>query len=135
LRFRIVFSFSGLKTAVRQTVQQLPQPLSDSEIADVCLALQEAIVDSLSQRLFQAADRHQVRAVYVGGGVAANGALRQRVAAEALQRGLHFVPPEPVYCTDNAAMIAYAGWCHLRHGHRDGLALDSFARGTLASWR
>ena len=132
---RIVFSFSGLKTAVRQAVQRLPQPLSDSEVADVCLAVQEAIVDSLGQRLFQAADRHQVRAVYVAGGVAANSALRQRVAAEALQRGLHFVPPEPVYCTDNAAMIAYAGWCHLRYGHRDGLALDSFARGALTSWR
>ena len=46
------------------------------------------------------------------------------MAAGAAGRGLHFVPPEPVYCTDNAAMIAYAGWCHLAAGRRDGLDLD-----------
>jgi N6-L-threonylcarbamoyladenine synthase len=76
-----------------------------------------------------------VAAVYLAGGVAANGRLRQRVAEEASRRKLHFLPPERVYCTDNAAMIAYAGWCHLAAGRRDGLDLDSFPRQPLTSWR
>jgi tRNA N6-adenosine threonylcarbamoyltransferase len=132
---RLVFSFSGLKTAVRLVVEDLPQPLSDQDRADVCYELQEAIVDSLCQRLFKAARLKHVKSVYLAGGVAANGRLRERTAQEAKKRGLHFVPPERVYCTDNAAMIAYAGWCHLNAGHRDGLDLDSFPRGPVTSWR
>ena len=132
---RIVFSFSGLKTAVRLAVEELPQPLNDQDVADVCYEVQEAIVDSLTHRLFKAARLKHVKAVYLAGGVAANSGLRQRTAREAKKRGLHFVAPELVYCTDNAAMIAYAGWCHLDAGQRDGLDLDSFPRGTLKSWR
>jgi N6-L-threonylcarbamoyladenine synthase len=132
---RTVFSFSGLKTAVRVAVDELARPLSEQTVADVSLALQEAIVDSLCQRLFQAARRKHVTAVYLAGGVSANGCLRERVAAEALARNLHFLPPEPVYCTDNAAMIAYAGWCHFTAGRHDSLDLDSFPRKPLTSWR
>jgi len=73
--------------------------------------------------------------VYLAWGVAANGRLRERVAAEAARRQLHFLPPERVWCTDNAGMIAYAGWCHLAAGRTDPLTIDSFARGPLASWR
>lgn len=132
---RLVFSFSGLKTAVRLAVEELPRPLAEQDLADVCLELQEAIVDSLCAKLFKAARRKHVKAVYLAGGVAANGRLRERVAQEAARKKLHFLPPERVYCTDNAAMIAYAGWEHLRHGRRDGLDLDSFPRGGVVSWR
>ncbi len=132
---RIVFSFSGLKTAVRLQVESLPQPLSNQDIADVCYEVQEAIVDSLCQRLFQAARQKHVGNVYIAGGVAANSGLRQKVALEASKRKLHFVPPERVFCTDNAAMIAYAGYCHFAAGRQDGLNLDSFPRGILTSWR
>lgn len=132
---RLLFSFSGLKTAVRTEVEKLPQPLTDQDVADVCAELQEAIVDSLVHKLFRAARLKHVKAVYLAGGVAANGGLRGRVEVEARKRGLHFLPPERVYCTDNAAMIAYAGFCHLEAGRRDGLDLDSFARGTVQSWR
>ncbi len=132
---RIVFSFSGLKTAVRVVVDKLPRPLDDQTVADVSYEVQEAIVDSLCHRLFRAARRKHVQAVYLAGGVAANSRLRERVAAEAQNLGLHFLPLEPVYCTDNAAMIAYAGWCHFSAGRRDGLDLDSFPRQPLASWR
>lgn len=131
---RIVFSFSGLKTAVRLAVEQLPKPLSEQDLADVAYELQEAIVDSLCRRLFQAARRKHVTAVYLAGGVAANGRLRERVAEEAGRRNLHFRPPERVYCTDNAAMIACAGWYRLAAGRQDGLDLDSFPRGSLESW-
>jgi N6-L-threonylcarbamoyladenine synthase len=131
---RLVFSFSGLKTAVKQTVAQLPRPLADQDVADLCRGVQDAIVDILCQRLFQAAAEQEVGAVYLAGGVAANRQLREAVATEAARRGLVFSPPAPVYCTDNAAMIAYAGWLHLQAGRRDGLDLDSFARGALQSW-
>jgi N6-L-threonylcarbamoyladenine synthase len=132
---RTVFSFSGLKTAVRVAVDALERPLPEQTVADVCYELQEAIVDSLVHRLFRAARRKHVPAVYLAGGVSANGRLRARVTEEAAGRGLHFLPPEPVYCTDNAAMIAYAGWCHFQAGRRDTLDLDSFPRKPLPSWR
>jgi N6-L-threonylcarbamoyladenine synthase len=132
---RLVFSFSGLKTAVRTAVAAQPKPLDEQTVADLCRGLQDAIIDSLSERLFMAARRKHVKAVYLAGGVAANGGLRQRVAEEAARRKLHFTPPERVYCTDNAAMIAYTGWRHLSAGRRDGLDLDSFPRGPVTSWR
>ncbi len=132
---RTVFSFSGLKTAVRTAVDRLPRPLSEQTVADVCYEVQEAIVDSLCQKLFAAARQRHVGAVYLAGGVSANGRLRERVAAEAGKRRLHFRAPEPVYCTDNAAMIAYAGFCHFQAGRRDSLDLDSFSRGPITSWR
>ncbi|MCB1182493.1 tRNA (adenosine(37)-N6)-threonylcarbamoyltransferase complex transferase subunit TsaD, partial [bacterium] len=132
---RLAFSFSGLKTAVRTAVDGLPRPLDEQTVADVSREVQEAIVDTLTAKLFAAARRTHVRAVYLAGGVAANGGLRDRVAAEAERRGLHFRPPERVYCTDNAAMIAYAGYCHFLAGKRDSLALDSFPRGPVTSWR
>jgi len=132
---RPVFSFSGLKTAARTVVDGLPRPLSAQTVADVSYEVQEAIVDTLCHKLFAAARQRHVGAVYLAGGVAANGRLRARVAAEAARRGLHFRPPEPVYCTDNAAMIAYTGYCHFRAGRRDSLDLDSFPRGPVTSWR
>lgn len=132
---RLVFSFSGLKTAVRLAVAALPAPLAPQDVADVAREVQESIVEVLTARLLQAARARRVRAVYLAGGVAANRRLRASVGAAAAAAGLHFLPPEPAYCTDNAAMIAYAGWCRLAAGQADGWDLDSFARGPVASWR
>jgi N6-L-threonylcarbamoyladenine synthase len=130
---RTVFSFSGLKTAVRTVVEALPRPLDDQTIADVCLEAQEAIVDVLCHRLFQAARRKHARAVYLAGGVAANGRLRERIADEAGRRGLHFLPPERVYCTDNAAMIAYAGALRLQAGQHDDATVAVRPRWDMAT--
>ncbi len=132
---RVVFSFSGLKTAVRLQVEQLSRPFDPQDVADVALELNEAVADVLTTRLEQAARKHRVRAVYLAGGVAANSFLRSRTAAVADRLGVHFRPPEIAYCTDNAAMIAYAGWARLAAGCRDALSLDSFARRPIASWR
>ena len=132
---RVVFSFSGLKTAVRTEVAGLTQPLSDQDVADMSHALREAVVEVLVTRLLQAAREHDVRAVYLAGGVAANSLLRARTATEAARTGLKFLPPEPAYCTDNAAMIACAGHARLSAGLTDPLTLDSFARRPLESWR
>jgi N6-L-threonylcarbamoyladenine synthase len=97
----------------------------------VCLELQEAIVDSLCTKLFKAARRKHVKAVYLAGGVAANGRLRERVAQEAARKKLHFLPPERVYCTDNAAMIAYAGALRLAAGQSAPLAIQARPRWPL----
>ncbi len=132
---RIIFSFSGLKTAVRLEVEKLPRPLANQDVADVALEMQEAVADVLCRRLFQAAGEHRVRSVYLAGGVSANSLLRRRVGDEAGRRDLHFLPPELAFCTDNAAMIAYTGFCHLAAGRSDPLDLDSFARGPIRSWR
>jgi len=131
---RVVFSFSGLKTAVRTEVAKLDMPLSDKDINDMSHALREAVVDVLTTRLFQAAREQQARAVYLAGGVAANSLLRERTAVAATAAGLVFRPPETRFCTDNAAMIAYAGHARLAAGHSDPLSLDSFARRPLESW-
>ncbi len=132
---RTVFSFSGLKTAVRTAVDKLPRPLDEQTVADVSYEVQEAIVDCLGHKLFAAARKKHAKAVYLAGGVAANSRLRERVAEEAEIRKLHFQAPDRAYCTDNAAMIAYAGYCHFQAGRRDSLDLDSFPRGPLTSWR
>jgi N6-L-threonylcarbamoyladenine synthase len=123
------FSFSGLKTALRQQVAALASgalALAPRDVADLAAALQAAIGDSLVDRtrnaiaLFRAA-QPQGRSLVVAGGVAANAALRRRLADLAGTAGLAFVAPPPALCTDNGAMIAWAGIERRRLGLADGL--------------
>jgi N6-L-threonylcarbamoyladenine synthase len=123
------FSFSGLKTALRQAAAERADAagrLAPQDVADLAAALQAAIGDSLVDRTANAAAlfraRHpQGRSLVVAGGVAANAVLRQRLAALAASHGLDFVAPPPSLCTDNGAMIAWAGLERLRLGLVDGL--------------
>jgi N6-L-threonylcarbamoyladenine synthase len=123
-------SFSGLKTAVRQTIEKLTREgagLTPRDQADLAAALQAAIGDSLVDRTANAIAlfrrRHPAgRTLVVAGGVAANEALRLRLAGLAAARGLAFVAPPVALCTDNAAMIAWAGLERLRLGLTDDLA-------------
>jgi N6-L-threonylcarbamoyladenine synthase len=107
------FSFSGLKTAVVRHVRANP----DADVADVAASFQAAVVDVLVTKLVRVAGREGFGTVVVGGGVAANSALRARVLDEAARRGLRAVVPALALCTDNAAMVAAAAWWRLR---RDG---------------
>ncbi len=112
------FSFSGLKTAVLRTVQGLEPPLP---VAGLAASFQEAVVDVLSTKVARAAQQFRAAQVAICGGVAANLALRQRVK-ERVTVPVH-IPP--IYlCTDNAAMVASAGYYHFRAGQRDGLDMD-----------
>ena len=121
------FSFSGLKTALRETVAALggTAVLTPRDVADLAAGLQAAIGDCLVDRTGHAiaefAARHCSGPLVVAGGVAANRVLRARLAELATQHGLAFTAPPPELCTDNGAMIAWAGLERLRAGFVDRL--------------
>ena len=124
------FSFSGLKTAVLYHVYGRGKKygsvahLSPAELADVAASFQAALVDTLIAKTVTAARRTGVANVVVGGGVAANSALRAGLQQACAQAGvqLHLTPTE--YCTDNATMIAALGYRHLRAGQTTDLWLE-----------
>lgn len=120
------FSFSGLKNAARLLIESLPQPLSEQDRADVARAFQDAVADSVADRVKRGIAEARTRIpgltrLVVAGGVAANTALRAALTTTAGKAGLEFVAPPLRLCTDNAAMIAWAGIERLRLGQSDGL--------------
>ncbi|HEX9269865.1 MAG TPA: tRNA (adenosine(37)-N6)-threonylcarbamoyltransferase complex transferase subunit TsaD [Candidatus Limnocylindria bacterium] len=108
---RYDFSFSGLKTAVLRLVRTL-EAKGPVPVADVAASFQKAIVDALAEKTARAAAEHGVRAVLLGGGVAANGPLRAEIARRI---GMPLRVPPPRLCTDNGAMIGAAAFFSLRH--------------------
>ncbi len=112
---RLDFSFSGLKTAVRQAAQSL-EPVSDQDIADICASFQRAISRTLKDRIGRGLKRFKTDygsverpALVVAGGVAANLVLRATLQELCNKNGFDFIAPPLQLCTDNAAMIAWAG--------------------------
>ncbi|MEY2569666.1 MAG: tRNA N6-adenosine threonylcarbamoyltransferase, partial [Acidimicrobiaceae bacterium] len=104
------FSFSGLKTSVVNHVRKHP----DVSAADVCASFQEAVVDVLVTKARRAADAIGAKGMCLGGGVAANSQLRERFLGACVEDGRHGFLPSRTMCTDNAAMVAAAGWWRLR---------------------
>ena len=123
------FSFSGLKTSVMNAVRT---ELDRFPIEDWAASLQAAIVDVLVAKTLEAARRTGVRQVMAAGGVAANSGLKKALADACSSTGLRFSIPPPILCTDNAAMIACAGYYHLQAGAVDDLSLDTLASERLA---
>ena len=120
------FSFSGLKNAVRLAVQDLPKPLNEGDVADICAGFQQAVTDSVAERTRNAIavfkqSWPQGSHLVVAGGVAANTKLRETLAQLAQENGLDFLAPPLNLCTDNAAMIAWAGIERFRLGLTDDL--------------
>ena len=121
------FSFSGLKTSVRNFVEQRGTVFIEENMADVVASFQEAVVDSLLIKLSRAVHRTGTRRVVVCGGVASNTRLRARLQQMAEEEGLEVFVPSPALCTDNAAMIAAAGTRSLLAGKTSPLSLNARA--------
>lgn len=129
------FSFSGLKTAVRQAATAIA-PLSQQDVADVAASFQRAIVETLADRVARSLERFRAErphapapTLVVAGGVAANGPIRAALLSLCDKHGFAFLAPPAALCTDNAAMIAWAGIERLHAGlAADGDAMEMAPR-------
>jgi N6-L-threonylcarbamoyladenine synthase len=142
------FSFSGIKTAALYHLRRNPQmqpeiearlaalargersadalrPLCSADTLDLVASFQHAVVDDLVTRTFAAAEQYNVRTIFVSGGVAANSALRKAFESEGARRGVQGYFPSRALSTDNAAMIAAAGYARFAAGERGNLLLNA----------
>ena len=121
------FSFSGLKTAVRNAVRDQGglASLDDAVKNDVAASFQEAVVDVLAIKTLRAAERSGVSTVLLAGGVAANSLLRSRLESGCREHGWSFAVPPLRYCGDNGAMVAFAGALRLGRGERSPWTLPA----------
>lgn len=119
------FSFSGMKTAV---LNQYNKVKGQGRDADLAASFQEAMVDTLVKKCLRALKQVGLKRLVIAGGVSANQALRGRLEQELKRIGATVYYAEPALCTDNGAMIAYAGWQRLKAGQCDDLAVTTTPR-------
>ena len=125
------YSFSGIKTSllyfVRDEMGRDPEFLEKNK-EDICASFQKTLIDILMDKLVKAAKQTGIREVTIGGGVSANSGLRERIVAEGKRRGWNTYLPEFKFTTDNAAMIAIAGYYHYLAGERCTLDVAPVSR-------
>ena len=119
------FSFSGLKSAALNTLNQCEMRGETISVPDVAASFQAAVVDVLVNHTIAAAKEHNFKKVALAGGVASNSSLRAGMKAACDKAGFELFYPEPVLCTDNAVMIGSAGYYEFIKGHTAGLDLNA----------
>ncbi len=119
------FSFSGLKTAVLNYLNECKMKGNPYDPADVAASFQKAAVDVLVEHTMSAAAQYNIKRAAMAGGVASNSKLRECMETAAKEQGVELFRPEPVLCTDNAAMIGCAGYYNYIRGVRHGLDLNA----------
>ena len=119
------FSFSGLKTAVSVQLKKLGEEQRD---ADIAASFQEALVDTLVKKSVKALKQTGLKRLVIAGGVSANKRLRERLEADLVKIKATVYYAEPALCTDNGAMIAFAGYQRLKSGQSEGLSVTTTPR-------
>jgi N6-L-threonylcarbamoyladenine synthase len=125
------YSFSGIKTSLLYFVRDqiaIDPDFMEKNKADICASFQKALIDILMDKLIKAAKDTGIKQITIGGGVSANSGLRTRIVEEGRKRGWTTFLPEFKFTTDNAAMIAIAGWFHYRNGERSSLDVAPVSR-------
>ncbi len=115
------FSFSGLKTAVLNYINQQRQKDIDLNIEDICASFQAAVMDVLVEKSFRLTKEKGYTTLAVSGGVAANSELKKRMEERGRKENIQIYFPEPILCTDNGAMIGCAGYYDFINGKREDL--------------
>jgi len=123
------FSFSGLKTFTLTTWQKSDQGETDK--ANIARAFQDAVVDTLAIKCKRALEQTGLKRLVIAGGVSANKGLRERLSQMGAKLGVEVYYPRPEFCTDNGAMIAYAGYQRLAAGEQQGLSFTATPRWPL----
>ena len=129
------FSFSGLKTFAANTLNAVLKTeltLSEQTKADIAYAFQDAVVDTLAIKCKRALKETGYKHLVIAGGVSANKKLRESLTQMMKNLGGEVFYPQPQFCTDNGAMIAYAGLLRLKQGQQSGLAIDVKPRWAMA---
>lgn len=119
------FSFSGLKSAVLNYLNQCEMKGESYNQADVAASFQQSVVDVLTEHAMMAMEETGMKKLAIAGGVASNTALRQAMKERCREKEIDFYYPSPILCTDNAAMIGAAGYYEYRKGIRHGLDLNA----------
>jgi N6-L-threonylcarbamoyladenine synthase len=128
------FSYSGLKTSLLTYINTQGETEVQKHLEDVCASYQAAAVDVLVQKTILAAERYGAKQIAIAGGVAANSFLRSLLQLVCDQKGFNLYLPELKYCTDNAAMIARAGFEYLKHGIQSDQSLNAYPALKLKSF-
>ena len=119
------FSFSGVKSAVLNYLNQAQMKGEEGNRADLAASFQKAVVDVLVEHTMMAAEDYHMDKIAIAGGVASNGTLRAAMENACARKGFRFYRPSPIFCTDNAAMIGAAAYYEYKKGTRHGWDLNA----------